>query len=692
MIKRSLKVLLVEDNPGDARLVRETFRDKSGIQITHTESLAGCLQMLEQDSFNIVLLDLGLPDSNGLETVQKFVEFYPDTPLIVLTGLDDDEAGIAAVQAGAEDYLTKGLWAEQALPRAIHYAIERNEVSLQLKRLNEVLRAVRGVNHIIVREFEPDRLLKLCCEELAKNHAFSFAMVCRFGEDENSFLLSSSIKTEDESQIKILEQKFKPLCLKAKNSDAVLRGLELRESCSECPFADIKASSDKFVTRLECRGKTHGIICLSRDHQSPPSNEEIGLISQMADDLAFALNSIQERQLREEAEAEQQKLQKHLNQAQKLESIGRLAGGVAHDFNNYLGVILGYTELAIERAEPGSDMANDLNEVLKAGKRSTEVTRQLLAFARKQAISPILIDLNHAVKEAMKMLQRLIGENISITLDLTQGPCLIKIDPSQLDQILANLCVNARDAISQSGKIEIKTSLKLEEVTSEQDTLQESGDFAILTVRDTGSGMDEETLAHIFEPFFTTKGQGKGTGLGLATVFGIVKQNSGFIKVASEKSHGTSFKIYFPLQSGEPDFKDKPNVKTAEIGNNETLLLVEDDPIVLKMTRSMLEKLKYKVITANHPHQAIDLFHQNLEKIDLLFSDVIMPDMNGVELARLLTAKSSRLKVLFMSGYNDEILSSSGLCSEGAEFLQKPFTKKDLATKIRQILPAKNEQ
>ncbi len=683
---KSLKVLLVEDNPGDARLVRETFRDKTGVRITHTESLAGCIETLENESFDVVLLDLGLPDSNGLETVQTFVKNFPDTPLIVLTGLDDDEAGIAAVQAGAEDYLTKGLWAEQALPRAIHYAIERNEVSLQLKRLNKVLQAVRGVNHIIVRESDPAHLIKLCCEELTNNGAFCFAMICRFGQLPASFSISTSLNIEDESKLN-LGQNFKPPCLEALATGEVLRGTRLNESCANCPFNKISPLSEKFATRLKCREKTYGILSLARNHSLPPSNEEINLISQLADDLAFALNSIEDRRLRQNAEEEQKKLQNHLQQAQKLESIGRLAGGVAHDFNNFLNVIIGYTEMALEKSEPDSELATDLKEVLKAGKRSTEITRQLLAFARKQLITPVLIDMNQAVKDAMKMLQRIIGENINIHLDLAKEPCLIKIDPSQLDQILANLCINAKDAISGTGKIAIKTCFSQE---FKQNGLSgESGEFVVLTVKDSGSGIDEETLAHIFEPFFTTKAQGKGTGLGLATVFGIVKQNSGFIKVSSEPNRGTSFDIFLPLQFGKPDHQDKKEEKSSEFGNKETILLVEDDPIVLKMTKKILEKLNYQVFSANHPLEAIEHFNQNFENIDLLFSDIVMPDMNGVELAKALKARSEKLKILFMSGYNDEILSNSGFCKDNFDFLQKPFSKKDLANKLGQIFPAK---
>jgi len=300
-----------------------------------------------------------------------------------------------------------------------------------------------------------------------------------------------------------------------------------------------------------------------------------------------------------------------------------------------------------------------------------------------------MVDLNQAVKNAMKMLQRIIGENIIIQLDLAKEPCLIKIDPSQLDQILANLCVNAKDAISGTGKIAIKTSFS--QIFKQNDVSGKSGDFVVLTVKDSGSGIDEETLAHIFEPFFTTKAQGKGTGLGLATVFGIVKQNSGFIKVSSEPTKGTSFDIFLPLQFGKPDQQGKIEEKSSEFGNKETILLVEDDPIVLKMTKKILEKLNYQVISTNHPQQAIEEFNQNFDKIDLLFSDIVMPDMNGVELAKTLKTRSEKLKILFMSGYNDEILSNSGFCKENFDFLQKPFSKKDLANKLGQIFPAKKQ-
>lgn len=423
MIRKSLKLLLVEDNPGDVRLVKETFRDKPGIELQQAECLASCFRLLERERYDVVLLDLGLPDSQGLDTVKRFVAAFPKVPLIVLTGLDDDEAGIAAVQAGAEDYLTKGLWAEQALPRAIHYAIERNEVSLQLKRLNEVLRSVRGVNHLIVRESNPDRLMKLCCRELTKDRAYGYAMIGLSDADAGSVSISSSLKPEDEAKIAGFAKKLKPGCLEVQKSDAVLSGAELQKLCRECPFAEIMPNSEKFVTRLECRGINHGILCVARYEDIPTGKEEIDLISQMANDLAFALTNINDRLMREKAEEEKQKLQIHLNQAQKLESIGRLAGGVAHDFNNFLGVIMGYAEMALEKTDSDSEISRDLAEILNAGKRSTEVTRQLLAFARKQAVSPIILDLNQAVVKAMKMLQRLIGEDTSFVLKLADDNC-----------------------------------------------------------------------------------------------------------------------------------------------------------------------------------------------------------------------------------------------------------------------------
>lgn len=394
---------------------------------------------------------------------------------------------------------------------------------------------------------------------------------------------------------------------------------------------------------------------------------------------------------RKEADLAREELQLQLNQAQKMESVGRLAGGVAHDFNNMLGVILGHTELAMEEIkDSGEALPNSLKEIQKAASHSATLTRQLLAFARKETISPKVLNLNNAVDEQISMLQRIIGENIDLMWIPDVNIASVKIDPNQINQVLTNLCVNARDAIGEIGKITIETgTARFDKAYCKDHFGYLPGNYVMLAVSDNGSGMDHQTLSNIFEPFFTTKALGKGTGLGLATVYGVVKQNNGFVNVYSEPGQGTTFKIYLPEHDKkEPSASDSENEKPFYTGNNgtETILLVEDEPAILKMTSMMLEKEKYKVLKTSNPEEAIDFAYKHKNEIHLLITDVVMPDMTGLELAKRVQALNPDIKCLFMSGYTANVIAHHGVLENGLHFIQKPFSIKNLHVKIREIL------
>ncbi len=388
------------------------------------------------------------------------------------------------------------------------------------------------------------------------------------------------------------------------------------------------------------------------------------------------------------AEEEKSRLQLQLQQAQKLESIGRLAGGVAHDFNNMLQVILGNVSMGLGEIAPGHPVREFLEEIQKAGQRSADLTRQLLAFASRQAAHPRLLDLNTTITGMIKMLRRLIGEDIQLSWQ--PGPDLwpVKMDPSQVDQILANLAVNARDAIGGVGTVSIATTNLVcrDEAYTRQFIGCTPGDYVLLTVRDTGHGMDEETRAHVFEPFFTTKERGKGVGLGLATVFGIVKQNGGFIDVKSAPGQGATFSIGLPKAIGDV----VPDTTTTEApqsrGGPETLLLVEDEEAVLRFSLGALTKLGYRVLAAESPAQALDLARRHQGDIHLLVTDVVLPNMNGRELAQLMSSIVPGIQCLFMSGYTADIIANLGVVDEHVNFIQKPFHPDELAAKIRNIL------
>ncbi len=390
---------------------------------------------------------------------------------------------------------------------------------------------------------------------------------------------------------------------------------------------------------------------------------------------------------RKQAQAEQKELQEQMLQAQKMESVGRLAGGVAHDFNNMLNVILGYSELALKNLDPADRLHARLKKIHHAATRSAGITRQLLAFARKQTVSPRVLDTNQTVEGMLQMLRRVIGENIDLVWKPGKKIQPLKMDPSQIDQILANLCINARDAIADVGKITIETDMVYFDKTYCQNHAGFlPGHYVLLAVSDNGCGMDRHTRENLFEPFFTTKQKGQGTGLGLSTVYGIIKQNNGFIHVYSEPGQGTIFRIYIPPHSG-PSTDNRPS-KTPEtpIGNQETILIVEDEQPNLELLQSMLEQLNYNVLTAAGPSQALLTCRTHAGTIALLITDVVMPEMNGKDLAAQIIRLDPDIRVLFTSGYTANVIAHQGVLDQGVPFLQKPFSLQELACKVQEML------
>ncbi len=389
---------------------------------------------------------------------------------------------------------------------------------------------------------------------------------------------------------------------------------------------------------------------------------------------------------RKKAEEEKEELQAQLNHAQKMESVGRLAGGVAHDFNNMLGVILGHAEMAMGQIDETNQLFADLTEITKAAERSAELTRQLLAFARRQTISPKILDLNETVEGMLKMLRRLIGEDIDLAWLPAKSLWPVKVDPSQLDQVLANLCVNARDAISGIGKVTIETGTTcFDSDYCARHPEFVPGEFVMLAVSDDGCGMDKETVSKIFEPFYTTKNMGEGTGLGLATVYGIVRQNNGFINVYSEPGQGTTFKLYIPR--AEEQKTEKPPVHSnQDLRGKETVLLVEDEEPMLALGKTILQRYGYEVLATKSPTEALAMAQNHAGPLHLLITDVVMPEMNGRDLRDRLAEIKPGFKTIFMSGYTANVIAHHGILDEGINFLQKPFSLQTILEKIRLVL------
>jgi signal transduction histidine kinase/ActR/RegA family two-component response regulator len=383
---------------------------------------------------------------------------------------------------------------------------------------------------------------------------------------------------------------------------------------------------------------------------------------------------------------ERKQLEDQLRQSQKMEAVGQLAGGIAHDFNNLLTAITGYSTLGLRHIEENHRVTGYLEEIKKAGDRAANLTRQLLAFSRKQILQPIPLNLNDIVSDINKLLERLIGEDIELSVKLGSDLRRIKVDPGQIEQVLVNLAVNARDAMPRGGKLTIETTaVELSQEYADKHIGLQAGRYLVLTVSDNGTGMDEKTKERIFEPFFTTKEKDKGTGLGLSTVYGIVKQSGAHISVYSEMGYGTTFKIYLP-EHDAPETTEPAALPIGNWGGSETVLLVEDEDAVRGLARQILEEEGYSVLEASRGEEALSLCAAYEQTIQLLLTDVVMPETSGKEVADRLRTLRPDIKVLFMSGYTDDAIVHHGVLDAKVQFIQKPFTPIALAKKVREVI------
>ncbi|MGE5325419.1 MAG: PAS domain S-box protein [Deltaproteobacteria bacterium] len=390
---------------------------------------------------------------------------------------------------------------------------------------------------------------------------------------------------------------------------------------------------------------------------------------------------------------ERKHLEEQLRQSQKMEAVGRLAGGVAHDFNNLLTIISGYSDLLLDTLAEKDRARAQVEEIKKAGVRAATLTRQLLAFSRSQVLAPQVLDLNSVVTNVHKMLRRLIGEDIDLVTILAEGLGSVRADPGQVEQVIVNLAVNARDAMPQGGKLTLETAnVHLDDSYARTHVSLVPGEYVMLAVSDTGTGMDSKTQAHIFEPFFTTKEMGKGTGLGLATVYGIVKQSGGYIWVYSEPGRGATFKVYLPRVEKTAAAPGAGKAAVRPVQGNETVLLVEDEPALRSMVRNVLKSNGYQVLEARHGEDALVVCEMHRGPIHLLLTDVVMPGMGGRALAEHLVSLYPGMKILYMSGYTDDAIVHHGVLGSGMAFLQKPFTTESVVRKVREVLDAERSR
>ena len=630
-----IKVLHLEDAPLDAELLDLSLR-RTGIDwdILRVDTRDDFVAALDRGGFDVIVSDFRLPAYDGLQALQEASTRRPEVPFVFFTGNLGEARAIQALKSGATDYVLKDGAVERLAPaiqRAVREAAERRaraQAEDALKQSEEGFRQLFNCNPHPTWVFDVETLRFVEVNDAAIEH---------YGYSREEFRGMRITDLHPSQEVPLVEEAV------ATPRDGIRRFGTWVHRTKDGRLINVDVAAHD----LEFRGRRGRLV--------------------VAHDIT-----------------QQQELQVQLQQSQKMDAIGRLAGGVAHDFNNLLGVIIGYGERLLRRL-PSRDR-REINEVLKAAEHAASLTRQLLAFSRRQVLKPRVLDLNAVVGEMDGMLRRIIGEDIDLVTVLQDGLGQVKADPGQIQQVVMNLAVNARDAMPKGGRLTIETgNAELDESYTSAHLAVRSGHYVMLAVTDSGMGMDAATQAHIFEPFFTTKEAGKGTGLGLSTVFGIVKQSEGNVWVYSEPQRGTTFKIYLPRVDEVVEEQPAQEAETAA-GGSETILLVEDSDSLRELGREILEEHGYKVIEASSGAAALEALARHTGSLDLILTDLVMSGMSGRELADQVTRLRPGTKVIFMSGYTDDALGHHGVLETGTAFVEKPFTIDGLLRKVRDVL------
>jgi len=638
-----LRVLITEDMPRDAKLVASVL-ERAGyrVQFEVTDSVEVFLEHLETIEYDVILADFNLRNWTALDALEILKQRGKDIPLIVVTGTLGDEAAVECIKQGAADFVLKDRLAR--LPAAVQHTLEEKRLREERKRAEESLR-------------ESEERFRATFE----NAGVGMALLDMQGRPvkSNPALRRILGYSEEELIRTTLNEVTHP-------DDRELGGWLYSELAA--------GKRDKY--EMEKRYLTKGgdvvwgltTTSLVKDRQGRPVCA-VGMLQDIT---------------------ERKRLELQLRQAQKMEAVGRLAGGVAHDFNNLLTIINGFAALLSRQTSAEDPRHEQLKEILTAGETAASLTRQLLAFSRRQLLEPRVLGLNSVVADIENMLRHLIGEDVELVTTLQPDLGRVKVDPGQIEQVIMNLVVNARDAMPQGGKLLIETSdVEIDEDYVRSHAPMLPGKYVMMAVSDTGCGMDLETQAHIFEPFFTTKEEGRGTGLGLATVYGIVKQSGGFIWVYSEPGRGSTFKIYFPRVEEVLPTAKTVKVRAQRVEGSKTVLVVEDEAGVRSLVCQALAAHGYKVLEAAGAARALKISKQHTQPIDLLLTDVVMPRTSGKELAKRLSSLHPETKVLYMSGYTDDAVVRLGLSEGGTPFLQKPFGPDALLLKVHEVLEMK---
>jgi len=630
-----IRLLHLEDQQLDSQLLatwlRQAGRDWDVVRVDTRDAFVAAL---DEGSFSIIVSDYRLPTYDGLQALREARTRRPAVPFVFFSGNLGEERAIEALKAGATDYVLKDGHVGRLVP-ALERAMGEAAQRVARMRAEEALKQNEQGFHLLF-DSNPHPMWVFDLESL-RFLEVNAAAIEHYGYSRDEFLAMRITDIRPPEEGHLVEEvvgtfkggvrRFGPWLHRLKDGRMI--------------HVDIVAHD------LEFRGRPGRLV--------------------VAHDISG-----------------QKELEAQLIQSQKMEAIGRLAGGIAHDFNNLLGVIVGFGERVLRRLPPAE--RREIGEVLKAADHAASLTRQLLAFSRRQVLQPRVIDLNTVVRELGGMLRRIIGEDIDLNVVLKEALGRVRADPGQIQQVIMNLVVNARDAMPKGGQLTIETdNAELDDSYVSAHCEVMPGHYVMLAVTDTGMGMDADTQARIFEPFFTTKEAGKGTGLGLATVFGVVKQSGGSIWVYSERFRGTTFKVYLP-RVDEIAHQDAASMERPAAGGSETILLVEDADSLRELARETLEGHGYRVVEAASGAAALEALERESEPIDLILTDLVMGGMSGRELADKITAKRPGMRVLYMSGYTDDALGHHGVLDSGVAFVEKPFTIDRLLGKVREVL------
>ena len=633
-----VRVLMVEDDDNDAALIRrELARLTPAPDIQHVRTKPAFVAALDGFAPHVILCDHNIPGFSGGEALELAQRARPDVPFILVTGSLDEETAVRYLKTGAADYILKDRLIR--LGPAVLESLARAHQRETLRRHERLLRQIIDANPSLIFVKDWDGRFVLVNQATAEIYG-----------------------TTVDSLVGKTDADFNP------NAEEVAHFL--RDDRSVMSSGQPKFIGEERVTNPKTN-ETRWFQTIKVPLRMP--DLETSTLLGVATEIT-----------------ERKRLEEQLMQSQKMEAVGQLAGGVAHDFNNILTAIVGYTDLLAAELDGHERQLEDLEEIRKAARRAAALTRQLLAFSRKQVLEPRIIDLNAVVLNLDKMLRSLISENIELKTDLATGLAAARADPNQIEQVIMNLAINARDAMADGGTVTIETgNATLSDAYAAQHVSVIPGDYVMLAVSDTGCGMDEQTKSRIFEPFFTTKPAGRGTGLGLSTVYGIVKQSGGNIWLYSEPGKGTTFKIYLPAVEALPE--DIGTVAPAEPARRGggTVLVVEDDEQLRRLTHRALAGQGYTVLEADRGSTALDIARRHTGQIDLLLTDVVMPDTNGRKLAEAIQAARPGMRVLYMSGYPDGAIASHGMLEPGVAYLAKPFTTDAITRKVREVLEAR---